>query len=574
MTAARARANTRTVAQKLNGATQPVPPTIAPGHRQNGFEPLPEAPESHRGSAISPARIWQHKLGRYNPIRNLSPESLGRQMDSFAQGYLREFALTMEAIANRDDRLACVIPKRKSALARRKLEVITVPGADEAEAAKHKEALTYFYNNLTVTNAVDLNQKRGPSLLIEQMLDAQAKKYAVHEILWRPSADGLTAVMNFVPLWFFENKSGRLRFLPSDYDMIGADLEEGSWMTTVGLGLMEPCAVAYMFKNLPMKDWLLYSEKHGMPGIVGKTDHALDSTGWNNLVEAVGAIAADFSCVTSKNDEIEKLDFTAEGQLPFPPLVERMDRAIAALWRGGDLSTMSKDNQAVGSDAQDQGEDTLEQDDGMLVTETLNTQLDPLVIGWHFGEGTTPLAYVKVVVPPRRDHAKEILIDEHLAKHGVQMGKASMLERYGRSEPEPGEELTETPDPAVPFGQFRVGAGASDPDSEEELAFADEHFANARMGKAAFERRFLRNAMRQMARATADAMKPLRDSVKAVLEMPNEALHRHALESLKTQIAQQLQHVNDNPANAKALENIMAASLFNGLAMAASKRKR
>ena len=570
----------RTVETKHNGKANGVAPTVSTTKRQTGFEPLPIQPESHQGSAIDPARIWYHKLSRYNPIRNLSPESLGRQMDSFAQGYLREFAQTMEAIANRDDRLSCVIPKRKASLARRKLEVITVPGADKAEAEKHKEALTYFYNNLTVTNAVDLNQKRGSSLLIEQMLDAQAKRYAVHEILWRPSPDGLTAVMNFVPLWFFENRSGKLRFLPSDFDMIGVDLDPSCWLTTVGLGLMEPCAVAYMFKNLPMKDWLLYSEKHGMPGIVGKTEHAKDSEGWNNLVTAVGAIAADFSCVTSKTDDIEKLDFTAEGQLPYPQLVERMDRAIAAIWRGGDLSTMSKDNQAVGSDAQEQGEDTLEQDDGMLITETLNAQLDPLVIAWHFGEGVKPLAYVKVIIPPKRDHAKEILIDEHLAKHGVPLGKTSMLERYGRSEPEPGEELTDKPKPAVPFGQEedepKPGgeAGVRGPvDEEEELAFADEHFANARIGKAAFERRFLKNAMRQLAGSTSEALKPLRDAVKAVLEMPNEALHRQALEGLRHQIAHQLKAVNDNPANAVALENILAASLLNGLAMATTKRK-
>lgn len=578
MTGDAARGKTPNVATKpVNGARLNVQTPTVTTSRPTGFEPLPPVPLTHEGSAIDPARIWYQKLSRYNPIRNLTPESLSRQMDSFAQGYLREFAQTMEAIANRDDRLACVIPKRKSALARRKLEVLTVPGADEAEAEKHKEALTYFYNNLTVTNAIDLNQKRGPSLLIEQMLDAHAKKYAVHEILWRPSDDGLTAVMNFVPLWFFENRSGKLRFLTSDFDMTGVDLDENCWMTTVGLGLMEPCAVAYMFKNLPMKDWLLYCEKHGMPGIVGKTEHAKDSEGWNNLVTAVGAIAADFSCVTSKTDDIEKLDFTAEGQLPYPILVERMDRAIAALWRGGDLSTMSKDNQAVGSDAQHEGEDTLEQDDGMLVTETLNTQLDPLVIAWHFGEGTKPLAYVKVIIPPKRDHAKEILIDEHLAKNGVPMGKHSMLERYGRSEPEPGEELTDKPEPAVPFGQTPArGAGASadeSVDGEEELAFADEHFANAKLGKAAFERRFLKNAMRLFASSTADAIKPLRDSIKAVLEMPNEAMHRHALEGLRSQIALQLKQVNENPANAQAMENILAASLLNGLATAHSKRK-
>ena len=556
-----------------------------------GFEPLPPVPATHENSLVDPARIWYQKLSRYNPIRNLTPDSLGRQMDSFAQGYLREFAQTMEAIANRDDRLACVIPKRKSALARRSWEVIAVSDTDssnDAEAEKHKEALAYFYNNVTVTNAVDLNQRRGFSLLIEQMLDAQAKKYAVHEILWRPSDDGLTAVFNFVPLWFFENRSGKLRFLSSDFDMVGTDLEERNWMTTVGLGLMEPCAVAYMFKNLPMKDWLLYCEKHGMPGIHGKTDHALGSAGWNNLVDAVQAVAADFSCVTSKTDEIEKLDFTASGQLPYPVMVERMDRAMASLWMGGDLSTMSKDNQAVGSDAQADGSDTLEQDDAMLVTETLNAQVDTKVIEWMFGEGTKPLAYVKVIVPPKLDHAKEILIDDHLAKYQIPVSLKGLVERYGRTLPMEGEEIVEaavekTDEPSdepsdEPLDEEAEETGENpfsltESDSEKEET-DEEGFANIKLGKAAFQRRFLKNALATMARSTSDALAPMRDEVRAILEMPNETMHLAALATFRDTLADKLKAVNAHPANAAALENVIAASLFNGLALGEVKRKK
>ena len=63
-----------------------------------------------------------------------------------------------------------------------------------------------------------------------------------------------------MPLWFFENRSGRLQFLKLPLGGAnGEPLEEGGWMITKGDGIMEACSIAYMFKNMPLKDWVAYS---------------------------------------------------------------------------------------------------------------------------------------------------------------------------------------------------------------------------------------------------------------------------------------------------------------------------
>lgn len=502
-------------------------------------------------SILTPERVRYWKQTRFNPIRDLTPETLARQIEEFNAGLVRRFALTMDAIQRRDDVIQCVAPKRAASVQQHEYEIIVDPDAEPAAAEAQVKVLKYFYKNLRATDAVDRNQRRGFSLLVEQMMDAIGKRYAVHEIIWRPSPAGLTAIFNFVPLWFFENRTGKLRFLVGDLDLEGIDLEEDGWMTTCGQGIMEACSVAYMFKTLPMKDWLLYCEKHGLPGVHGKTKHPVDSDGWKAVETAVQAVAADFSCVTSLDDVIEKLDFSAQGQLPFEPLVARMDRALASLWRGADLSTISSGANQEGHGASLQGgeEHALQEQDARLLSETLNEQVDRKVLAYHFGEGVEPLAYIKVVVPPQKNVDSDIKVDEFLIKNGVKLSKKSACERYGREEATEGEEALEAAQPEMMPGM--PGGGR-----EEGIAFANE---------ARVEKRLLENSLRHVAIAQADVLAPLRERVQAVYDMPDEASFKVALHNLRDDLPNLLRVINKNPAAENALRSVMAAGLFNGL---------
>jgi phage gp29-like protein len=210
-------------------------------------------------------------------------------LDEFANGCLRSAAVTWEAIENRDDVVQGVASKRKKSIARLDWEIITSDQSDEAMA--QKLALEYFYDNLHTTNAFDCNERGGFGLLIKQMMDAVAKKYAVHEIIFETkdafsagaasaSLPKLTASFRFVPLWFFENTTGHLRFLENDCATSGIPLNGGSWLITVGDGVMEATSIAYLFKHLPLRDWLVYCERNGMPGVKGVTDAVPGTLQW------------------------------------------------------------------------------------------------------------------------------------------------------------------------------------------------------------------------------------------------------------------------------------------------------
>ncbi len=411
-------------------------------------------PVPKHSTLITAERVQMSIRTRFNPIPALTPRLLGAWLESFRLGFFRNIALAWDAIERRDYTLASVASKRKKAVARNGWQILTVN--DSPAAQQQKLALEYFYNHLTATTALEENETGGLSLLIRQMMDAVGKRYAVHEIIWQPgtpaSVDnslstgfGLTATFRFCPLWWFEGTQGRLRFLPAEFAIYGNDLEPGGWLVTVGDGIMEACSVAYVFKHLPLRDWLNCSEKFGMPAILGRTDAALDSPEWNEFADAVKNFSEDWSAICSHANSIDLIEAKGQGENPFRPLVELMDRAMTVLWRGADLGTLSAHNAAGASLQADEG-DVLESDDARMIAETLTAQVSRRVLQYYFGDAPQ-LAYLKILTREKRDVEQDLKTDDFLLRAGFPMSVASAGERYGRDIPAPGEPLLVAPAP-------------------------------------------------------------------------------------------------------------------------------
>lgn len=170
-------------------------------------------------------------------------------------------------------------------------------------------------------------------MLVSQMMDAVAMKYSAHKISFSEKNGKIRGVFEQYPLWLFENTSGKLRLLEREGQLAdGAPLDEGEWLITCGDGLMTASSIAYIFKQLPLKDWLIYCERNGMPGIKAKTDAFPDSPQWEAACEAVADFGAEFHAVLSEGTDIEAIDVSTKGELPYPTLVERVDRMLCALW--------------------------------------------------------------------------------------------------------------------------------------------------------------------------------------------------------------------------------------------------
>ncbi len=412
-------------------------------------------PNNKTTSSISAERVVQQILARFNPIRGLDPARLAAILDDYQRGYIAQAAQLWATIERRDPQCQSVIPKRKRATSLLEYEVLVED--DSPEAARQREALEYFYANVSATDALQRNMRGGFSTLVMQMMDAVGKGYAVHEILWKPARnaegrDVLTAECVFTPLWFFENRTGSLRFLPQDYAVDGLPLAEGGWMVTVpatGIPLMEATSVAYVYKNLSLKDWLIFSERYGMPLPVGKTSASQGSPEWNAFADALRSVGQDWGLVIGNDGSVDFKDAGCSGERPQQPLVEYMDEAIAILWRGGDLSTRSDD--ATGASQQDEERENIEAADAQMVNETLWQYVDAQIIRALFGPEAPVLAYVALKPKLRVDSDREMKVWDFAVSHGVPLAKSDFRKRFGLPSPEvdangtPTEELLVQP---------------------------------------------------------------------------------------------------------------------------------
>jgi hypothetical protein len=338
---------------------------------------------------------------RYNPGRNITATKLASILEAFQYGDIRDAALLWEQIAERDDTIKSVKPKREKSVSG------LIPAYEAAKGSgavgeQQREVLEKFWSNVRATDAYDRNVSGGLRLLIQQWMYAVSFRYAVHHIVWSPRSTGLTATFEHVPLWLFENKTGKLRFLRNPFNVNGEDMEPGEWLVTAGEGLMIAVSIGWLAKRDTYNDWLIFSSRFSTPGILGRTRAAQDSDEGRAMKQAVMAFGRELKAVCYGDDgsikdpiQIIQADGTPAGQ-PMPSLIERIDRKFSALYRGNDLGTMSAGSgEGTGASLQGEETDILLTDDVALCEEKF-AEVSRMVLEWNFGADVEIFASVKL----------------------------------------------------------------------------------------------------------------------------------------------------------------------------------
>jgi len=386
---------------------------------------------------VDAARVDDEMMAAWSPLDHMTPQSLAQAINALNAGEVSPFARLWKDARIRDDLIPGVESKRLKDVSRKDWEIVPLEKGRAAD--RQKEVVEYFFDNLTCTDALDADSVGGTAALMRSALTAIGFGWSVQNIVWRPSAKGLTAEFVSVPLWFFERRKGRLRYLLRAHDYDGAELEDGRWLVTaVGQPLGVSSLILYLFKRAPLKDWAVYCRRYVIPGLHGRTPSKKGTSDWNSLKSALQNFGKHFNLVTGSDVEIKTIDAAARGELPYAGLADRCDKRLSALWRGGELSTMSSDKNAVGATSQNRDADILPDDDASIIEDVFTLKLIPLILRYTFGAGTEPL--VKFRLPCSSSDVKQDLeVDGFFVQHGIPQGDGDIYERYGRSRPQDGE---------------------------------------------------------------------------------------------------------------------------------------
>ncbi len=363
--------------------------------------------------AFDADQVTLQRRMRFNPLRMLDPENLSMALDQFDIGILRMAAMLWDAMIRRDDTLSFVVPQFENSIAGKPWGVFKKKDADPKEAARHAAALEHFYGNVTAVNAFDRNERGDRHLLLKQMGSAFAMRYALHHFVWNPQpgkmievegaapVPAITAEMEFVPLQFFENTTGTMRFLPfGGFGAIGDDMNfDGEWMCTTGPGMMFAASICYCFKRLTFQDWTVFNERYAQQKVVGQTPESKDSPQGEAMAQIVADFNGDQGIVLYGSQATDKLPISLLGPTGtvsvdlFERFLDRQDRKMTVMFRGSDLRNMSREKDVTGVSAQSDETEAMELAHCANMASACRTFIDRQVIRYCFGEGVEPLAY-------------------------------------------------------------------------------------------------------------------------------------------------------------------------------------
>lgn len=443
------------------------------------------APNLNTRPAFDADQIALHRRMRFNPLRMHSPENLSMALDQFDIGILRFGAQLWDAMIRRDDTLSFVVPQFENSIAGKPWGVFKRKNADPVEAARHAAALEYFYSNLSAVNAFDRNERGDRHLLLKQMSSAFGFRYALHHFVWKPQPDkmiqvedaapvpALSAELEFVPLWYFENTTGTMRFLPfGGFGATGLPMDfNGEWMCTTGPGMMFAASISYTFKRLAFQDWTIFNERYAQQKVLAQTPESRDSEQGQSMAQIVADFNGDMGIVLYNSQPGDKPPISLlgpEGSVSvdiFEKFLDRQDRKMTVMFRGSDLRNMSREKDVTGVSAQSAETEAMELAHCANIASSCRTFIDRNVIRFAFGEGVEPLAYFGL--PDMDDDDAQQLRESagFLADRGVLVEAATVAERLGIT-------LTEDKEDALQPASGGLGDEDSDADLVDEEAGA------------------------------------------------------------------------------------------------------
>ena len=437
---------------------------------------------NHSGlSHFNQARIeWAIRL-KYSPMPALDMDILAAQLNAFRIGDLRQIGKTWEVMMERDGELAVNSDKRKSEASSLEWQVVSDGSRD---GDRHAQALQYFYENLTATEALEQDVTGGTDELIYQVMSALDYRYSVHEMLLRvdnAAAREVTAEFRHTPIWFMECRRGYLGFMQHIFDVYGQPCVQGEWLTAVNTGWMRQLSMAYAMKMFPLRDWLLYCTRYGSGFLEGTTDAPADSLEWDQALEALKTMANDGVVLHNSGVNFRFLEQSARTALPFQPIVEMVNGLYAKCYRGVDLATGSRlspsspgghvggaGKNPVGASVQKEESGIFINRDARWVTGVMNDRVDRPMIRYLFNQ--EPRAWFVLMPPLTNESAEDLASLQALVPMGFKVMLKEVYQRFHWNVPQAGEPCLSSAAPVTPASNQEGSPGGHlqtpDPKSE------------------------------------------------------------------------------------------------------------
>lgn len=279
---------------------------------------------------------------------------------------------------------------------------------------------------------------------ITDMLDAPFFGMSPLEVIWENSANAWVPekVVGKPPEWFVFDAENKLRFRSKDHMLEGEELPDykfllprhhATYQNPYGERTLSRCFWPVAFKKGGFKFWAIFTEKYGMPWVVGKVPRSTNETERAQLLTQLASMVQDAVAVINDDESIvieESKGKSASAEI-YEKLISAANREISKAILGQTLTTeldkggsyaATKEHMEVRGDIVDQ--------DKRMVAEAFD-QLFSWIVALNFADAQPPKFAFFEEEDVQKDRADR---DKILSEQGVKFKKSYYQRTYNLEE--------------------------------------------------------------------------------------------------------------------------------------------
>jgi phage gp29-like protein len=160
--------------------------------------------------------------------------------------------------------------------------------------------------------------------IIDTILDAVFFGYQPIEVMWKKIGNYILPkdVVGKPPEWFIFSPDNNLRFRSKENYFEGEELPDkkfliprhcATYQNPYGFPELSRCFWPVTFKRGGMKFWVIFTEKYGMPYIVGKKPRGTLKEETDNFADMLGNMVQDAVAVIPDDSSVEIIEASGKG---------------------------------------------------------------------------------------------------------------------------------------------------------------------------------------------------------------------------------------------------------------------
>lgn len=279
--------------------------------------------------------------------------------------------------------------------------------------------------------------------VISDILEAPFYGASPLEVVWQsaPARWIPERIEGKPPEWFRFDPENRLRFLSRE-NMIEGELlpdfkfllprHHASYQNPYGERILSRCFWPVVFKKGGFKFWAIFTEKYGMPWVVGRVPRRTNETERAALLANLTSMVQDAVAVINDDEtiEIKESAFKASSAGVYEKLIEISNREISQTILGQTATTEGTPGKLGEEKGQNETKEDIVEADKRLVKQTFN-QLFRWITALNFSGAEPPEFVFFEEEDIRRDRAER---DKVLTEQGVRFTPAYYRRTYNLEE--------------------------------------------------------------------------------------------------------------------------------------------